>query len=230
MELAGSRAGRPPGRAAVGAVGMDDDDDDAVGGGWQTVHLPLDAAPAALAPPATAPSTSKAAVAVHAAMEPPATVPSSAAVGVHAATEPPGASTDATMSPPSLAESEHTTAPPPLTASTDGTATATATGMGTGRVVPIDAASVGGVRRATGVDAVMARQLLDECGGSGQRAVAAHLARVWGAAAPPALPTVDEAGPARLLGMENAGNRYAYALSRRVPPVPLLLFRFVRRP
>ena len=219
MELAGSRAGRPPGRAAVGAVGMDDDDDDAVGGGWQTVHLPLDAAPAALAPPATAPSTSKAAVGVHPAMEPPATAPYSA-------------STDTTRSPPTLAESEHTTAPPPLTASTDGTATGTGTGtgMGPGRVIPIDAASVGGVRRATGVDADTARQLLEECGGSGQRAVAAHLARVWGAAAPPALPTVDEAGPARLLGMENAGNRYAYALSRRVPPVPLLLFRFVRRP
>jgi len=80
--------------------------------------------------------------------------------------------------------------------------------------LPITSGAVRALQRATGLGTDDAELLLLEHNGSGQRALAAHLARIWpvvttahgavfgATAAPP-----PEDGPLRLRGMENAGNR-----------------------
>jgi len=80
--------------------------------------------------------------------------------------------------------------------------------------LPITSGAVRALQRATGLGTDDAELLLLEHNGSGQRALATHLTRIWpvvttahsavfgATAAPP-----PEEGPLRLRGMENAGNR-----------------------
>jgi hypothetical protein len=99
----------------------------------------------------------------------------------------------------------------------------------------IDVAAVEALQGVTGLTADAALRLLEAHGASGQRALAGHLAAVWGEADPAApvpvpvpvpvptrrLPPVDAgAGGAgrRLAGMENAGNRYGTPAIPSPPP------------